>query len=123
LAAVPYPGLLARAFDQDSAHGLGSGGEEMAAPVPADFVGFGEAQPGFMHKGGGLEGLAGRFLSHTRGGQLAQFIIDQRQQFLRSPGFTLLNAIEDLRDLAHGPTMRPCEVVVYDGKTNEAAAP
>jgi hypothetical protein len=50
-----------------------------------------EAQIGFMHKGRGLERLAGRLLRQLVGRQLSQFVIDQRQQFRGGVRIALLN--------------------------------
>ncbi len=98
---MPVPRFLPRPIHQDAPHGFRGGGKEMAATVPVDFVGFGKAQPGFMHKGSGLQGLAGRFVGHTCGRQFAQFVVDQWQQLLSGLRLALLNAIEDARDLIH----------------------
>jgi hypothetical protein len=55
-----------------------------------------------MDPGGGLGGLAWRFVSHPMRRQLAKFLVDQRQQFLGGSGITLLHAVEDARDVAQG---------------------
>src|SRR5262245_46321582 len=53
--------LVAGVVDEDAAHGLGRGGEEVPATVPAPgLVGVHQAQVGLVHQGGGLERLAGR---------------------------------------------------------------
>jgi hypothetical protein len=38
---------------------------------------------------------------HPGDSQPAQLVIDQPQEFLRCLGVTLLNPVQDLRDLAH----------------------
>ena len=73
--------LAAGAFDEDAPHGLGRGGEEVAAavpvlgPVPTD-----QPQVGLVDQGRGLEGLAGLLLGQPRRGELAQLVVDERQQ-------------------------------------------
>jgi hypothetical protein len=86
-------------------------GEETAATVPALVVlAVDEAQVGLVHEGGGLEGLAGLFLSQPGGGQAAQLFIDQREQFGAGAGIALLNGREDARDVAHAVRPAKCPV-------------
>src|SRR5262245_26605065 len=82
--AAPLEGFLATSiFNQDSAHGLGRGSEEVAAAVPAlDLVHVYEAKVGFMDQCRRLERLARFFLSQLRRRQLAQLVIDQGQELL-----------------------------------------
>jgi len=88
-AAAPRPALTLAALpanlvDQDAPHGFGGGGKEVAR-------GCSTAGPYSHLRGGGrlrgpdgsLQRLAGRLLGHFLGGQLAQLIVDQRQELLR----------------------------------------
>ena len=74
---LPAPAVLLGLFasgliDENAAHGLGGGGEEVAAAVPVlRRFGAHQAQVGLVDQGGGLEGLAGRFLGHLPGRQPA----------------------------------------------------
>ena len=54
-----------------------------------------------MHERSRLKRLSRWLVRHFLRGQLAKFIVNQRQQFLGSVGVTLLDAIEDARDIAH----------------------
>ena len=54
-----------------------------------------------MDKRGGLKSVTGGGVRHLLGGQPAQFLIDQRQQFLRSFGVALLNPVEDAGQVVH----------------------
>jgi len=45
-------------------------------------------------------------VGHLLGGELAEFGIDQGQQFLSGLGFALLRAVEDARDVAHSWSIR-----------------
>jgi hypothetical protein len=64
--------------------GLGRRREEVAAMVPGMVRRLADQpQVGFMYQGGGLKRLPRLFLGQPCGGQLAQFVVDQRQQFLR----------------------------------------
>jgi hypothetical protein len=74
--ADPAPSL----FDQDTAHRLGGGREEVAAAVPL-LVPASTDQPdvGLVDQCGGLKGLARLLLGHLLGCQLPQLVIDERQ--------------------------------------------
>ena len=60
-----------------------------------------QSQPGFVDQGSRLERMADGFIRHLLRGQFAQFLIDQRQQLIRSVGVTLLHTVEDGGDFAH----------------------
>jgi hypothetical protein len=48
-----------------------------------------------MHQRRGLQGLPGGFLRHARRRQPAQFLINQRQQRVRSAAIPLIRRLED----------------------------
>jgi len=54
-----------------------------------------------MHQRGGLEGLAGRFAGHLLRGQLAQFVVSQRQEFPSGLGVALPDRVENEREVTH----------------------
>ena len=83
-AAVLLGQLAACAIDEDAAHGLGRGGEKVRAVGPRGLPVAAQPQPRFVDEGRGLQGLAGRFAGHARGGEPAQLIINERQQLVRS---------------------------------------
>ena len=71
----------ARLLDQDAAHRLGRGGEEVAAAVPAAAaVDVDEPQVRLVDQGRGLERLPRLLARQPLGGQLPQLVVDQRQQ-------------------------------------------
>ena len=71
------------AFDQDPPHGLGSGGKEVPAAVPMlHAVDVNEPKVGLMNQRGGFERLAGLLLGQLLRGQLAELVVDQRQELL-----------------------------------------
>jgi hypothetical protein len=71
-AAAFEPLAVAGPVDEDAAHGLGRGGEEVPPAVPARGVARAyEAQVGLVDQGRGLEGLPGRLAGEPLGGQLA----------------------------------------------------
>jgi len=52
----------------------------------------------------GLECLPGGFAGDSLGGKLAQFLVNQRQQFLGSARITSLRAVKNLRHGTHRGT-------------------
>src|SRR5262249_16125098 len=100
-AALGTP-LAAGAFDEDAAHGLGRGGEEVAAAVPLRRVGRADqAEVGLVDQGGGLEGLAGLLLRQLGPRQLPQFVVDEGQQLVGGLRVSLLDSTQDARHLTH----------------------
>ena len=73
----------------------------MIAAVPVLTRRANQPEPGFVDQRGGLQGIASRLLGHPRGRQSPKFLIDQRQQFLGGFGVALLDALENLGDIAH----------------------
>src|SRR5262249_25957643 len=89
-------------FDEDAAHGLGGGGEEMTTAVPALTLDFAhQSYIRLVDQRRGLERLAGLLLRQPPGGELAQLVVDQGQEGLGGPGVALLDGREDARDIVH----------------------
>jgi hypothetical protein len=100
------PGALAAGFfDEDAAHGLGRGGEEMSAIGKLRTVISNQSQPGLMHQRGGLQSLVGRFVGHFRRRQFAQFPIDQRQQFIGGFGVAMFDGLKNAGHVAQPATV------------------
>jgi hypothetical protein len=97
--------FAAGVINQDAAHRLGGGGEEMRAVLPFGLVITAEAQPGFVHQSRGLQGLPGRLPCHLLRGQLAQFLIDQGQKLVRRMRVALVNAPEDDGEFVHAKNL------------------
>src|SRR5262245_23767947 len=71
-AAVLFTFLATGVVDEDTAHGLGGGGEEVAAAVPVQFLVLAdEAQVGLVNQGGGRQRLPRRLLTQLLGGESA----------------------------------------------------
>src|SRR5262249_47198951 len=88
--------------NQDAAHGLGGGGEEVAAAVPVlGLFDIHQAQIGLVDQGRGLEGLSRLFLSQQLGREPAQFVVDQGDEWLGGGRVALLDGRQDARDLTH----------------------
>src|SRR5207244_3579183 len=70
LGLLPPGGL-----DEDAAHGLSRGGEEVAAALPPRGVRRAD-QPhvGFVDEGGGVKRVAGGLVGHAGGGEPAQLV-------------------------------------------------
>ena len=56
-----------------------------------------------MHQRGGLQRLSGFLIGHADDGQLAQFLIDQRQQLIGRLRIARINGVEQLGNVGHGP--------------------
>ena len=54
-----------------------------------------------MHQGGRLQSLAGLLLCQLLGRQLAQFVIDERQQLIRRLRIALAHRVQDPGDVVH----------------------
>ena len=63
----------------------------------ADIV-IDQPEVGLVDQGRRGEGLAGLFLGEPLGGQFAQFVVDQREQFVGGLRIALLDGRQDLRD-------------------------
>ena len=97
--AVLFPPLAAGGLDEDAAHGLGGGGEEVAAMVPLVAVGrANQPEVRFVDEGGRLKRVAGRFGGQPGGGEAAQFVVDQRQQLSSGVGVAPVHRAQQLRD-------------------------
>ena len=93
--------LAARVINQNAAHGLGGGRKEMIPIAPNLRLRPDQTQPRFVNQGRRLKRLPRRLVGHPNGGQLSQFLIDQREQFLGSLRVARLSAIKDVGHVAH----------------------
>ena len=102
-AVLPGP-LAAGGVDEDAAHGLGGGGEEVAAAVPAVWP----ARPPTSRRYAswtravGWRVWPGFSPASPRGGQLPQLVVDEREELLGGVGVAPLDGGQDVGDLAHG---------------------
>jgi hypothetical protein len=81
LAAMFVPLLAAGVLHRDAAHGLGTGGEEMAAMIPVVATGGAdEPEVGFVNESRWLQGVPRRLVGQPGGGEAAQLVVDQREQ-------------------------------------------
>src|SRR5262249_50702817 len=102
VSSTLQPCLVPRSVQENAAHGFGGGGEEVTAAVPVlSFFHIHEAEIRLMHESSRLERLAGLFQRQLLPGKLAQLVINQWQQLLRSVRIALLDSAQNARDLAH----------------------
>src|SRR5436190_18935627 len=73
----------------------------MSAAIPLWMILSDQSQPRFMNERSRLQGLVRTLLRHFRGGELAQFVVHERQQLIRSLWVALLSCLENARDIAH----------------------
>jgi hypothetical protein len=59
-----------------------------------------------VNQGGGVERLARLLVGQARRGELAQLVVDQREELAGGVGVALLDEAQDVRDFAHD---RPAE--------------
>ncbi len=78
--------LRERLVDEDAAHRLGRGGEEVAAVVPVPRAVAHETEVSLVDQRRGLERPARPLPRHPRRGELAQLVVDGRQQLLGASG-------------------------------------
>src|SRR5262249_36019845 len=90
----------------DAAHGFGRGGEEVAAVLPAWFVG-GADQPEvrLVDEGGGLKGLNWGLGGHPCGSELPQLVLDEREQVGGSGAITGRRGVQESRHLGHSASV------------------
>ena len=90
-AAMHVRQLAAGVIDKNPPHGLSGGGEKMPAALPVLGSAVHEPQIGLMHQCRGLQCLAWFLLSESRCGQLAQFLVNERQELVGGLRVTLLD--------------------------------
>src|SRR5262249_8389767 len=102
-AALP-PALPARVLDEDTTHGLGRSGKEVAAALPVALLGVAnKAEIRLVNEGRGLEGVPGRLVGQAMAGQLPQLVVNERQELAGGTRVAACDGAQDLRDLAHWP--------------------
>src|SRR5262249_36313373 len=90
-------------LDQNAPHGLCCGGKEMAAAVPVlGFLVINQAQVRFMHQRGRLKCLPWLLLGQSLSRELAQLVVDQRQELLGGVRAALLDVGQNVREVVHG---------------------
>jgi hypothetical protein len=92
--------LLPGRVDKNPSHGLGRGGEEMAAALPVLVAAAHQAEVRLVNERRALQGLSGSLTRQHLGGQESQFLVDYRKQLARLR-ITPFNGVKDLGDIAH----------------------
>jgi hypothetical protein len=96
----PPPGIL----DEDAAHGLRGGPEEVAPAVPRRrLVSTHEAQVRLMDQGGRLESVARPIGGQPGGGQFPQLVIDEGQEIRGGPAVLTAGGFQQAGDVGHAP--------------------
>ena len=89
VAAMTQGSLAAGHFDENSPHRFGGSSEEVTSPVELQVPD--QPKVCLVHKTGGIEGVARGFRSHSRGGELPQLIMDEREQLRGGLAVSTLN--------------------------------
>ena len=72
-------------------------------PRPSNAAGRADqAQVRLVDQGGGVERVAGRLGGHARGGELAQLVVDERQQLGGGLAVARLGGVEEASHVGHG---------------------
>src|SRR5262249_22512510 len=101
-AAVPLATLSAGGLDADAAPGPGRRAEEVATAVPRPArVGSDQSEVRLVDQGGSLEGLARPLAGEVPGGESAELVVDQREQFGGGPGVPGRGRVDQAGDVGH----------------------
>ena len=84
-AAVPQAIAAPRMVHQDPPHRLGTDGEEVRAAVPLDPRLVDELQVGLVHQGRRLQRVPRPFSLQVHAGQLAEVVVQKREQTVPRP--------------------------------------
>jgi hypothetical protein len=101
LAPMAHGIFAPRVVNQDAAHGVGRGCVKMRAVPPRNLMIAAETQPRLVNQSRGLQRLARIFARHFNRGELAQFVIDQRQQPGGRLGISPLDLLQHHREITH----------------------
>src|SRR5262245_58294008 len=101
-AAALWAQFLSGPLHQDPAHRFGGRGKEMATAVRVlGLLDSNKAKGGLVDQGSRLQRLPRSFLGKLRRRELAQLVVDERQELLRGRGIALLDGGQDTGDVAH----------------------
>jgi hypothetical protein len=87
-------------LDEDAAHRLGRGVEEMSPVRPPERLIAKQAQVRLMDQGGGLKGVPGALLGHTLLRDGAELGIHKLEQLIGGAGSTRLHGSDQPRDVS-----------------------
>ena len=89
-------------INQKSTHRFSSRSKEVAARIPVlCLFDIDKPKVGIMHQCRRLQRLPRLFLRHLRGGELAQLIVNERQQFRGCLGIAVFDRLQDAGDVRH----------------------
>lgn len=94
--------LATGVIDEDTAHGLRGGGEEVTGIVPVAGLLGDEFEKDLVNKGGRLEGMARRFAGDAGGGKAMEFRVDQGEELPSGVGITGVDGLENFGDVLLG---------------------
>ena len=98
LLTLLSPSLL----DQNSPHCFGRRPKEVTSPIPLlRLLHIDQSHISFVNQHRRLQRLPRLFLRQLRLGQLAQFLVNQRQQLISSALITAFNGQQYFRNVAH----------------------
>src|SRR5687767_10334018 len=101
---MSFSTFASRVIYENPSHRLRRSGKKVRSVIPLALFITGESQPGFVNECCGLESLARSFQSHLRGCQSAQFLVNERQQFIGRTRVAWACCVQDAGDLVHALT-------------------
>ena len=100
-STAPDRALASGVLHQNPPHRFRRRRKEMAPTVPALRLVSDESEIGFVDQCGRLEGLPRGLMGQLLGGQEPQFLVDQRQEFVRSLRVPPFDGVQDACDITH----------------------
>src|SRR5262249_2090856 len=122
-SSVALCSLATRSVNEDAPHRFGGGGKKMGAPGELWIFAADQPQPCFMDKGCRLQRVSCGLIRHFGSGELAQLLIDQRQQFCGGFRIALFDGRQEVSEIAHkqrlwllaAPRQKICDKTVTSG--------
>jgi len=97
---MPHCPPLAGMIHQDQPHQVGGDGKEVRPVFPILLPLPDQPEVGFVDQGGGLQSMVATFPAQVPGRLPAEFVIDEGDQLVLRPGFTVPQIDQDSGDLA-----------------------
>jgi hypothetical protein len=89
-------------IDEDAAHGLGRGREELLPVIPGRPVRpADESQVRLVDECGGVQGVVWSFGGHAGRGEFPQFVVDQREQLRGGLTVATVRCFQESRHVGH----------------------
>jgi hypothetical protein len=85
-------------IDQDSSHGFGSSGKEVAATVPTDLALTQQTHVSFVNQRGRLERVLRALLGHFRARETTKLLVNNGQKLVGGVRIAFVDGLQETRD-------------------------